>query len=222
VAAKLRDQECWPEFMADLHLPLPASLGRARVLLLGWRVKPPAPQEAAGLLWLQMSSRAADVQLSAWCASARGLVVLDLCGCVNLRSLPESLGQLTALQHLNLTRCSRLASLPESLGRLTALQRLDLPHCWELVSLPESLGQLSALQHLDLYNCGSLASLPESFGQLSALQHLDLSWCCGLASLPDSFGQLTALQHLHMRECSWLWKRRAATREMNVIISVSC
>ena len=38
-----------------------------------------------------------------------------------LTALPESLGQLTALQMLNLSG-NRLTALPESLGQLTALQ----------------------------------------------------------------------------------------------------
>ena len=63
---------------------------------------------------------------------------------------------------------NQLSSLPESFGQLTALQTLVLAEN-QLSSLPESFGQLTALQYLDY-----LSSLPESFGQLTALRLLEL------------------------------------------------
>ena len=48
--------------------------------------------------------------------------------------------------------CSCLAALPESLGQLSALQQLDLCKCSSLTALPDSLGQLPALQQLNLSN----------------------------------------------------------------------
>jgi hypothetical protein len=99
---------------------------------------------------------------------------LDLRGCEQLSSLPESIGQLSALRHLDISGCSQLSSLPESIGQLSALQSLDLSWLSQLSSLPESIGQLSTLQHLDLSGCSRLSSLPESICQLSALQSLDV------------------------------------------------
>ena len=49
---------------------------------------------------------------------------LDLSN-LGLMELPESLGQLIALQTLDLSG-NQLSALPESLGQLTALQKLDL------------------------------------------------------------------------------------------------
>ncbi len=118
---------------------------------------------------------------------------LDLIG-TNITKLPESLGRLQALQELNL-RWTRITKLPESLGRLQALQWLDLSHT-NITALPESLGQLQALQRLDL--CSSkITKLPESLGQLQALQRLDLS-VTRITKLPESLGQLPALRYLNL------------------------
>ena len=82
----------------------------------------------------------------------------------------------------------KLTSLPESVGECTALQTLDLQHCSGLVSLPERLGECKALQTLDLSECSGLVSLPERLGECKALQTLYLWGCSGLVSLPDLSG----------------------------------
>ena len=67
---------------------------------------------------------------------------------------------------------NRLASMPESLGNLTALTELYL-YGNQLESVPESLGNLTALT--ELYLSGNrLASVPEWLGNLTALTALDL------------------------------------------------
>ena len=109
-------------------------------------------------------------------------------------ALPESFGQLAALQTLDLNN-NRLSALPESFGRLAALQNLELGGN-QLSALPESFGQLAALQTLEL-NFNKLGALQESFGQLAALQSLELGWN-ELSALPESFGQLAALQRLFL------------------------
>ena len=58
--------------------------------------------------------------------------------------------------------------LPESFGQLAALQNLDFIGNGTLKSLPESFGQLAALQNLELRAGAALVLLPESFGQLAA------------------------------------------------------
>jgi internalin A len=96
--------------------------------------------------------------------------VLDLSE-LSLTELPESIGQLTALQELSL-RGNKLTELPESIGQLIALQSLYLDNN-KLTELPESIGQLTALQSLYLSG-NKLAELPESFGNLKGLEELYL------------------------------------------------
>ncbi|MEK7340358.1 MAG: leucine-rich repeat domain-containing protein, partial [Verrucomicrobiota bacterium] len=84
-----------------------------------------------------------------------------------LETLPESFGNLQALQTLNLFN-NQLRALPESIGNLQALQTLKLQNN-QLETLPESFGNLQALQTLNLFN-NQLRALPESIGNLQALQ----------------------------------------------------
>merc|ERR1719210_93025 len=116
-----------------------------------------------------------------------------------LTRLPESFGQLKALQNFDIN-CNLLSSLPESFGQLMALQQQDISET-ELTSLPKSFGQLKALQNFDI-RCNQLSSLPESFGQLKALQNLNIN-CNQLSSLPENFCQLTMLQDLEIH-CNML------------------
>jgi internalin A len=106
--------------------------------------------------------------------------------------LPESVGQLTQLEHLDLSG-TLLTALPESIGQLTRLKELYLGGS-RLTALPESIGQLTQLEHLDLSDT-RLTALPESFGQLTRLKELYLGGT-RLTALPESFGQLTQLQEL--------------------------
>merc|ERR1712217_693554 len=65
---------------------------------------------------------------------------------------------------------NQLTSLPESFGNLVALQELGLFRN-QLTTLPESFGNLVALQGLGLFR-NQLTSLPESFSNLVTLQGL--------------------------------------------------
>ena len=69
----------------------------------------------------------------------RGLAVRRYC---EIRLLPESVGELVALQTLGL-RNNALAALPASVGRLRALQSLSLGRN-ALEALPDSFCDLGA------------------------------------------------------------------------------
>jgi Leucine-rich repeat (LRR) protein len=114
----------------------------------------------------------------------------------SLKSLPENLGNLTALQTLNLS-CNQLTALPESVGNLQSLTFLDLTSN-QLANLPETLGNLKELEMIYL-NENKLSALPKSFGNLQKLLTLRVQ-NNKLASLPDSFANLGALQTLNLNE----------------------
>jgi internalin A len=126
-----------------------------------------------------------------WLGNLTALTHLNLSG-NELASLPDWLGNLTTLTDLNLSG-NELASLPDSLGNLTALTELTLNDN-QLASLPDSLGNLTALTDLNLGD-NQLTALPDWLGNLTALTRLDL-WGSQLTALPDWLGNLTALTHL--------------------------
>ena len=114
----------------------------------------------------------------------------------NLTSLPESFGNLKIRGSLWLGE-NNLTSLPESFGNLKIGGGLYLNHN-NLTSLPESFGNLMINGTLSLgYN--KLASLPESFGNLKIGGDLSLS-NNKLTSLPESFGNLKIGHDLYLKD----------------------
>jgi hypothetical protein len=133
----------------------------------------------------------------------KALKHLDLFHCVSLTGLPEGFGGLTALETLTLSHSYALAALPDMIGELTSLTKLDLSACDKLVALPDSIGGLKALKVLDLAECESLTALPDTIGGLAALEELDLNKSA-ITALPDAIGGLTALKKLDLKGCSSL------------------
>ena len=122
------------------------------------------------------------------------VIMLDLRG-RNLRTLPESIGNLRSLQKLYLSN-NNLEHLPESIGNLRSLKTLDLSEN-SLQTLPDFIGNLRSLTLLDLTN-NSLQTLPESIGNLHALERLYLN-TNNLQTLPESIENLRALIELNLR-----------------------
>ncbi|MBN3315372.1 PIDD1 protein, partial [Atractosteus spatula] len=109
-----------------------------------------------------------------------------------LASLPACLRALPRLSHL-LLGCNALSSLPDWLGALRSLTSLSLMGN-RLTAVPPSLGQLGALRSLDLSH-NQLEALPPEVGALERLTHLELS-CNRLTELPDTLGSVLYLRRL--------------------------
>ena len=124
-------------------------------------------------------------------------ITLENC---SMRALPDSIGGLKALTHLDLAECVNLITLPESIAGLTALERLELPNCGALTALPAAIGELKSLTELDLTRCESLAELPATIGGLTALEQLVLTGC-SITALPDAIVYLKSLWKLDLERC---------------------
>ncbi|XP_044394499.1 disease resistance protein RGA2-like [Triticum aestivum] len=72
------------------------------------------------------------------------LEVLHIHNCPNLKSLAESMKNLTAFRKLRLLQCNGREILPEWLGQLTSLEEVIIRDCPSLTSLPQSMRSLSA------------------------------------------------------------------------------
>jgi len=110
--------------------------------------------------------------------------------------VPAGLGRLSALRTLALRRL-HVRSLPDTLCDLQALQRLDTIASRELAGAARGLGRLTALQHLDISQCCGVWDLQEGIGCLPALNTLAVGFC-GVAAFPGSFARFTALECLHV------------------------
>ncbi|KAJ0900594.1 putative nucleotidyltransferase, Ribonuclease H [Helianthus annuus] len=89
-------------------------------------------------------------------------------------SIPESLGRLTGLTHLNLQSNLLTGPIPESLGRLTGLTHLNLQSNLLTGPIPVSLGQLTKLVDLDVSENSLEGVVSEAhLANLSMLEQLD-------------------------------------------------
>ncbi len=112
-------------------------------------------------------------------------------------SLPESVGNLDALQILQLSN-NRLGAkpLPASIGDLSALTKLQLSGCGLTGSIPPELGKLESLWVLKLNQNQLSGSIPATLSYLSMLEYMDLSENQLTGSIPPEFGNLAKVTYL--------------------------
>lgn len=134
----------------------------------------------------------------------------------HLRDLPEEIGQLPQLQHLDLSNNSlkdidvltslhtlqtldvaqnRLQYLPEDMGKLNLLNDLNIAHN-QLSSLPQSFTSLHKLEILHCEN-NQIENLPENLERFTSLKQWNI-FQNKLSLLPASFGRLHALEEFNI------------------------
>ncbi len=119
---------------------------------------------------------------------------LDLSS-LKITTLPETIGELTHLEHLDLS-WNLLRQLPHELGKLTKLRRLDLNYSWEIGVLEPWIGELINLEELHLCEV-AVTQLPAELGLLQQLHTLDLS-STELSEIPRWLDELPTLQTLNI------------------------
>ncbi|XP_021813077.1 disease resistance protein RGA2-like [Prunus avium] len=114
---------------------------------------------------------------------------------------PNLILQLKCLRTLNLSGNS-IKELPEEIGELIHLRHIDLSYNEDLEKLPDSICGLYNLSTLRL-RCfyGGLKNLPEKMGNLISLKHLEVWLCVALEFLPKGIRRLTSLQTLDVCRC---------------------
>jgi Leucine-rich repeat (LRR) protein len=117
--------------------------------------------------------------------------------CMNMKSLPNSFGNLTNLQHIDLSGCSKLQTLPHSFRNLVRLKHLCLAACFELSMSSEVLGNISTLESLDLSNCMKMEVLPPQITHQRSLEEMCLL-NTNLKELPSAIGGLISLENLKL------------------------
>ncbi|BFG21427.1 hypothetical protein CerSpe_077010 [Prunus speciosa] len=113
---------------------------------------------------------------------------------------PNFILQLKCLRTLNLSDNS-IKELPEEIGELIHMRHIDLSFNFDLEKLPDTICGLYNLSTLRLRFCSRLKKLPENMGNLINLKHLYVEYCRDLWSLPRRIGRLTSLQTLDVCRC---------------------
>ncbi|KAL0002286.1 hypothetical protein SO802_016067 [Lithocarpus litseifolius] len=149
------------------------------------------------------------------------LVLVNLKGCKNLRSLPRSLCKVKSLESLILSDCSNIDNLADNLGEMEYLTTLRIDNT-AIRTVPSTINRLKNLKHFSLHGCkgsqpktlssyfSSLISpskipksvniLLDSVQGLSSLKELCLSDCDLLDdTIPKGLGSLCALQSLNLQ-----------------------
>ncbi|KAM7461551.1 hypothetical protein LguiA_029672 [Lonicera macranthoides] len=119
------------------------------------------------------------------------LACLDLSGCSNLKSLPNSI-HLESLETFRLTGCHKIKKIPEFSVIMEHLSELHLQET-AIGELPSSVEHLPNLVSIDLTDCKNLANLPSTFCKLKCLRKLFLSNCSKFDKLPEDLGYLKSL-----------------------------
>ncbi|KAK8469915.1 hypothetical protein PHAVU_004G009527 [Phaseolus vulgaris] len=96
--------------------------------------------------------------------------VLSFHGCLELREVPDSVGDLKHLHSLDLSRTG-IQKLPDSICLLYNLLILKLNNCYELEELPINLHKLTKLRCLE-FKVTIVRKMPMHFGELKNLQVL--------------------------------------------------
>jgi Leucine-rich repeat (LRR) protein len=107
-------------------------------------------------------------------------------------ALPDVFKQLRCIRSLNLSM-SPIKEIPNEVGKLIHLRHLNLVACRELESLSVTMCDLCNLQSLDVAWCDSLKELPNAIGKLIKLRHLRISGS-GVAFIPKGIERITGLR----------------------------
>jgi hypothetical protein len=114
----------------------------------------------------------------------------------SIKEIPNEVGKLIHLRHLNLASCRKLESLPETMCDLCNLQSLDVTCCRSLKELPKAIGKLIKLRHLRIDGSG-VDFIPKGIERITCLRTLDLFVVCGGGENGSKAANLRELKNLN-------------------------
>ncbi|KAL3745284.1 hypothetical protein ACJRO7_014403 [Eucalyptus globulus] len=124
------------------------------------------------------------------------LKVLNLTGCLSLRSTPD-LSAFESLEILILEECKNLEMIHHSFRDIKTLISLNVKSCERLEELLVGVGGMEQLREL-LINDTAIREIPISEGDLMKLETLCASWCPQLAQFPEFTDSLVSLTQLDL------------------------
>ena len=89
-----------------------------------------------------------------------------------MKTIPESLGNLTDLKILRMYDCQALEEVPVGVSNVVALEELNFVGCRPLKTIPESLENLTKLKILCMFEFEALEEFHVGVSNLLALEEL--------------------------------------------------
>ena len=125
-------------------------------------------------------------------------------GCLNLRTVHQSMGAHKKLTLVNFKGCKSIGSLPNTF-EMESLEILILSGCSKVNKIPKFMGKMEHVLGLHLDGT-AITKLPTSIGHLTGLASLNLRDCKNLVYLPRSIFNLKLLKNVDLTGCSKLDK----------------
>lgn len=113
-------------------------------------------------------------------------------------SVPQELGLLTQLEHVEIGYNKFDGTLPSDLGMLSNLQYLDISNCRLSGDIPQEVGNLTSITKLLLFSNNFSGVIPWSISKLKGLQILDLSANRLSGTIPGWISELKELSILNL------------------------
>eukprot|EP00607_Mallomonas_marina_P001305 CAMPEP_0182437590 /NCGR_PEP_ID=MMETSP1167-20130531/85147_1 /TAXON_ID=2988 /ORGANISM="Mallomonas Sp, Strain CCMP3275" /LENGTH=496 /DNA_ID=CAMNT_0024630557 /DNA_START=459 /DNA_END=1945 /DNA_ORIENTATION=- len=179
--------------MCDLYWSTNIQLMHYRKWLSGWDCK--TDNKANGLC--------SGVQWTGVTCSGSLVTKIDLASPEDIPqalsgSLPESLGLVTSLEHINMARNALGSTIPESFGSLSKLTYLQLSNGQIGGVIPDSFVKLTNLVKVNMALTKIGGSIPDDIGKLRKLQEFNFQQCKLQGVIPQSLGQLTKLRGISL------------------------
>jgi len=111
--------------------------------------------------------------------------------------IPETIGEMVALENLDLSRSNFSGEIPKGLFMLRNLSILYLFNNSLSGEIPGEIEALN-LTDLDLAQNNLAGKIPQDFGKLQKLRWLSLSLNNLSGEIPQSLGRLASLEHFHI------------------------
>lgn len=160
---------------------------------------PVAISNISSLQWLEVSSNLLNKPIPESVGMLANLVHLDLSGNDMLGHLPITMmGMLGTLERLFLQSNKFLGSIPDNIGNLSNLEKIDLSNNQLSSAIPASLFNLDKLIQINLSHNSFVGTLPVDVSSLTQIYQIDLSSNLLLGSIPESFGELKMLAYLNL------------------------
>jgi len=115
-------------------------------------------------------------------------------------TIPNEIGELSALTSLVLAANKLTGAIPASIGRLTEIRTLEMEENQLGGNLPSEFGQLTHTQTLILGKNKLSGSIPSEIGRLVNASDLFLQSNELTGSIPDTIGDMTSLHFVYLQD----------------------